>query len=153
MSPRWNQRPTDGRFLAERTGLAVRRGRSIEREDLLPPVVAVSWSSPCRMIGRNPFYPNDRIGEVVASWSLVYLPASSPPPPLLLSSFLSSNSSRQEARNLVNIERKIFPSPLVRLFVLLRPSGKVVHKYLMRVMESRLLPFRSRRRLALFFAP
>lgn len=65
----------ESRETAERTGLAERRRRSDRRG-------AVVTRSPCRMIGRNPFYPEDR----TKSRCLVYLPAFSLPSPLLLSS-------------------------------------------------------------------
>lgn len=65
----------ESRETAERTGLAERRRRSDRRG-------AVVTRSPCRMIGRNPFYPQDR----TKSRCLVYLPACSLPSPLLLSS-------------------------------------------------------------------
>lgn len=72
----------ESRETAERTGLAEngRRSEDLSKRSGMP----VTWS-PCRTIGRNPFYPQDRAKSRLSERCLVYLPACSP---LLLSSTL-----------------------------------------------------------------
>lgn len=101
------------------------------------PSGVATWS-PCRMIGRNPFYPQDRTKSRCWERRLVYLPALPLSPPVVVLLFIfefvaTGRKSRQHRRERRVRPNRDFPSPLVP-----RPSRKVAHKYLMRVMESRL---------------